>query len=161
MTRTAGAPIGCQRPSRFWGLGCPKIYHEVEDTLVIDWYNATQGRLPGPVRAGVAHLWFEVIHPFDDGNGRVGRAIADQALSQDLGFPTLGCLATAIEQNKKAYYQELANASRGDGNIQPWLDFFTKMAVDAQQIALKQVDFILDKARFFGRFSGKLNARQQ
>ncbi|WP_293675675.1 hypothetical protein [Thiolapillus sp.] len=34
MTRTAGAPIGCQRPSRFWGLGCPKIYHEVEDTLV-------------------------------------------------------------------------------------------------------------------------------
>ena len=88
----------------------------------------------------MAHLWFEVIHPFDDGNGRVGRAIADQALSQDLGFPTLGCLATAIEQNKKAYYQELANASRGDGNIQPWLDFFTKMAVDAQQIALKQVD---------------------
>ncbi|WP_374109629.1 hypothetical protein, partial [Thiolapillus sp.] len=73
MTRTAGAQIGCQRPSRFWGLGCPKIYHEAEDTL----------------------------------------------------------------------------------------DFFTKMAVDAQQIALKQVDFILDKARFFGRFSGKLNARQQ
>ncbi len=52
----------------------------------------------------------------------MGRAIADQALSQDLGFPTLGCLATAIEQNKKAYYHiELANASRGDGNIQPWL----------------------------------------
>ena len=130
------------------GVGHYKVHYEapppdrveVEMDHFIDRYNATQGRLPGPVRAGVAHLWFEVIHPFDDGNGRVGRAIADQALSQDLGFPTLGCLATAIEQNKKAYYQELANASRGDGNIQPWLDFFTKMAVDAQQIALKQVD---------------------
>ncbi|WP_293681126.1 hypothetical protein [Thiolapillus sp.] len=38
MTRTAGAPIGCQRPSRFWGLGCPKIYHEAEDTLVKKYY---------------------------------------------------------------------------------------------------------------------------
>ncbi|WP_419650049.1 Fic family protein, partial [Thiolapillus sp.] len=73
------------------GVGHYKVHYEapppdrveVEMDHFIDWYNATQGRLPGPVRAGVAHLWFEVIHPFDDGNGRVGRAIADQALSQD------------------------------------------------------------------------------
>ena len=133
---------------------------EVEMERFIDWYNGSRGELPGPIRAGIAHLWFETIHPFDDGNGRVGRAIADQALSQDLGFPTLGCLATAIEQHKKAYYNELGAAQRGDGHIQPWLGFFTQMTVEAQQIALKQVDFILDKARFYDRFGDQLNDRQ-
>jgi len=57
--------------------------------------------MPGVARAGIAHLWFEVIHPFDVGNGRVGRAIADHALSQSLGYPTTACLATAIEGEKK------------------------------------------------------------
>jgi len=134
---------------------------EPEMDRFIDWYNESRNELPGPIRAGVAHLWFETIHPFDDGNGRVGRAIADQALSQGLGFPTLGCLATAIEQNKKAYYRELGNAQKGDGHIQNWLGFFSRMALDAQQIALKQVDFILDKARFFDRFGDQLNERQR
>uniref|UniRef100_UPI0025FB859A Fic family protein n=2 Tax=Thiolapillus sp. TaxID=2017437 RepID=UPI0025FB859A len=134
---------------------------EAEMDRFIDWYNESRNELPVPIRAGIAHLWFETIHPFDDGNGRVGRAIADQALSQGLGFPTLGCLATAIEQNKKAYYRELGDAQKGDGHIQNWLGFFTRMALDAQQIALKQVDFILDKVRFFDRFGDQLNERQQ
>ena len=128
----------------------------------IDWYNGSRDepRLPGPIRAGIAHVWFEAIHPFDDGNGRVGRAIADQALSQGLGFPTLGCLATAIEKNKKAYYAELATVTEGDGDLQQWLVFFTRVAAEAQQIALKQVDFVLDKARFYNRFGDQVNERQ-
>ena len=134
---------------------------EAEMARFIDWHNGSRGELPGPVRAGVAHLWFEVIHPFEDGNGRVGRAIADQALSQGLGFPTLGCLATAIERNKKDYYRELNAAQRGDGHLHAWLDFFTRMAVDAQWIALAQVGFVLNKARFFDRFGDQLNARQR
>lgn len=72
----------------------------------IDWYNQTSPlsrnkTIPGIARTGIAHLWFEVIHPFDNGNGRVGRAIADHALSQSLGYPTTACLATAIEGIKK------------------------------------------------------------
>jgi len=128
----------------------------------IDWYNDSRDeqRLPGPIRAGIAHVWFEAIHPFDDGNGRVGRAIADQALSQGLGFPTLGCLATAIEKNKKAYYAELASVTKGDGDLQQWLEFFTSMAAEAQQIALMQVDFVLNKTRFYDRFGAGLNERQ-
>ena len=134
---------------------------EAEMARFLDWYNGSRGELPGPVRAGVAHLWFETIHPFDDGNGRVGRAIADQALSQGLGFPTLGCLATAIEGNKKDYYRELNAAQRGDDQLHVWLDFFTRMAVEAQRIALAQVGFVLDKARFFDRFGDQLNERQR
>ncbi|WP_419632459.1 hypothetical protein [Thiolapillus sp.] len=53
MTRTAGARIGCQRPSRFWGLGCPKIYHEVEDTLVFTWRESTQWK---KVKAGLSRV---------------------------------------------------------------------------------------------------------
>ena len=138
--------------------------NQVHDDMerFIDWYNNARDEpsLPGPIRAGIAHVWFEAIHPFDDGNGRVGRAIADQALSQGLGFPTLGCLATAIEKNKKAYYAELTAVTEGDGDLQQWLGFFTRMAAEAQQLALKQVDFVLDKARFYDRFGDQLNERQ-
>jgi hypothetical protein len=93
--------------------GREKVHYEappaarVPDEIVklIEWYNQTSPlsgdkTIPGIARAGVAHLWFEVIHPFDDGNGRVGRAIADHALSQSLGYPTTACLATAIEEEK-------------------------------------------------------------
>jgi Fic family protein len=63
----------------------------------------------------------EVIHPLDDGNGRVGRAIADHALSQSLGYPTTACLATAIEGDKKSYYLQLEKASRGSMDVNVWL----------------------------------------
>jgi Fic family protein len=88
-----------------------------EMARLIGWYNQPRPlrgdlKIPGIARAGIVHLWFEVIHPFDDGNGRVGRAIADHALSQSLGYPTTACLATAIETDKKSYYLQLEQASR-------------------------------------------------
>lgn len=131
----------------------------------IDWYNKTSpitgdGSLPGPVKAGIAHVWFENIHPFDDGNGRVGRAIADHALSQSLGYPTMACLATAIESNKKSYYAELEQIGRGSLNLNPWLEYFTDAVNQAQDIAKGEVDFVLGKARFYDKFRDQLNERQ-
>ncbi|UOD50433.1 Fic family protein [Orrella daihaiensis] len=83
--------------------GRPTVHYEAppssdvpkEMAQFIDWYNQSkptkeQKPLAGLVRAGIAHLWFEAIHPFDDGNGRVGRAISDHALSQSLGYPPHG-----------------------------------------------------------------------
>ena len=110
----------------------------------------------GIVRAGIAHLWFEVVHPFDDGNGRVGRAVADHALSQSLGYPTTACLATAIVGEKEAYYSQLEKASRGDSDIDIWLDYFADLIIKAQDLAKEEVDFILSKTRFYqvyGRIS--------
>ena len=131
----------------------------------IDWYNKTSlakcnKKNPGIARAGIAHLWFEVIHPFDDGNGRVGRAIADHALSQSLGYPTTACLATAIEADKKSYYLQLETASIGSLDVDAWLDYFADRVIKAQEVAREQVDFVLAKARFYETYGDQLNDRQ-
>ncbi|VAW25238.1 Fic domain protein, PA0574 type, partial [hydrothermal vent metagenome] len=73
-----------------------------------------------PIRAAISHLYFESIHPFEDGNGRIGRAIADKALSQSTGYPLLLSLSATIESNKKAYYNALENSQRKN-EITPWL----------------------------------------
>ena len=72
-----------------------------EMTRFIKWFNDTRHlKIPGPVRAAIAHLYFESIHPFEDGNGRIGRAIVEKALSQDLKSPVLLSLSTRIEKEK-------------------------------------------------------------
>jgi len=131
----------------------------------IDWYNQTSPlngdkKMSGIARAGIAHLWFEVIHPFDDGNGRVGRAIADHALSQSLGYPTTACLATAIEGDKKSYYLQLEKASRGSLDVKIWLDYFANRVINAQEIAREEVDFVLAKTRFYEAYGDQMNDRQ-
>ena len=101
-----------------------------------------------------------MIHPFDDGNGRVGRAIADHALSQSLGYPTTACLATAIEGDKKSYYLQLEKASRGSLDVNVWLDYFADRVINAQEIARQEVDFVLAKTRFYEAYGDQLNDRQ-
>jgi Fic family protein len=139
----------------------------VPDEMVklIEWYNQTSPlsgnkTIPGIARAGIAHLWFEVIHPLDDGNGRVGRAIADHALSQSLGYPTTACHATAIEADKKTYYLQLEKASRGSMDVNVWLDYFADTIIKAQEIAREEVDFVLAKTRFYEAYGDQLNERQ-
>ena len=153
--------------------GREKVHDEAPPaTQVLDemarltgWYNQTSPvsgdkTIPGIARAGIAHLWFEVIHPFDDGNGRVGRAIADHALSQFLGHPTTACLATAIEGDKKSYYLQLEKASRGSLDINVWLDYFADTIIKAQEIAREEVGFVLAKTRFYEIYGDQLNDRQ-
>jgi Fic family protein len=153
--------------------GREKIHYEAppatqvpdEMARLIDWYNQTSPlsgdkTIHGIARAGIAHLWFEVIHPFDDGNGRVGRAIADHALSQSLGYPTTACLATAIEADKKNYYLQLEKASRGSLDVNVWLDYFADTIIKAQEIAREEVNFVLAKTRFYEVYGNQLNDRQ-
>lgn len=153
--------------------GREKVHYEAppatqvpdEMARLTDWYNQTSPvsgdkTIPGIARAGIAHLWFEVIHPFDDGNGRVGRAIADHALSQFLGYPTTACLATAIEGDKKTYYLQLEKASRGSLGVNVWLDYFADTIIKAQEIAREEVNFVLAKTRFYEAYGDQLNDRQ-
>jgi Fic family protein len=153
--------------------GREKVHYEappatqVPDEMArfLDWYNQTSPsnrdkKMPGITRSGITHLWFEVIHPFDDGNGRVGRAIADHALSQSLGYPTTACLATAIEGDKKNYYLQLEKASRGSLDVNSWLDYFADRVIKAQEIAREEVNFVLAKTRFYKAHGDQLNDRR-
>lgn len=136
---------------------------EMADFII--WFNRTspQGEAPilhPVVRAGIAHLYFETIHPFEDGNGRIGRAIAEKAISQGLGRPALITLSSTIEAHKKDYYDALESAQQSN-EITDWLTYFSTTALEAQSYAKEQIRFILRQAKFFDRFQDQFNKRQQ
>ncbi|AKA35329.1 Fic family protein [Flagellimonas lutaonensis] len=127
----------------------------------IKWFNASQGEIKKPIlRAAIAHLYFETIHPFEDGNGRIGRAVAEKALSQRIGRPVLFSLSKSIEENKKAYYDALQRAQRSN-EITDWINYFVQTVLDAQIDAEQEIEFTLKKTRFFDQHKDELNERQQ
>jgi Fic family protein len=127
------------------------------------WFNETtpSGRkaLPLLTRAGIAHLYFVSIHPFEDGNGRIGRGIAEKVLAQGLGQPSLTALAATMLAHRKEYYQALEAANK-DNEITSWLAWFAGISLEAQRRTLGQVEFVLDKTKLLDRFRNELNARQ-
>lgn len=130
----------------------------------IHWFNNTVPGKPkaikfAPVRAAIAHLYFESIHPFEDGNGRIGRAIAEKALSQGFGYPVLLSLSQAIEAEKKTYYAAL-NAASKSNEITDWIKYFAHVILSAQIEVETQINFILKKSVFFDNFKDVLNTRQ-
>jgi len=137
---------------------------EAEMQRFIAWFNRTapggEEPLPALTRAGVAHLYFESIHPFEDGNGRIGRAIAEKALAQSLGQATLTALATTILVKRRYYYDALEAANK-DNEITDWLAWFAATGIEAQQRTLSQVEFLIDKTKLLDRLRGQLNSRQE
>jgi Fic family protein len=150
----------------------PKVHFEAppssrvptEMARFITWLGRTgPGReepLPALTRAGIAHLYFESIHPFEDGNGRVGRAISEKALAQSLGQPTLTALAATILARRKSYY-EILEASNKKNEITNWLVWFADAAIEAQRRTIAMVEFLIDKTKLLDRLKGQLNERQE
>jgi len=127
----------------------------------IKWFNFSQEEIKKPiVRAAIAHLYFETIHPFEDGNGRIGRAVAEKALSQSIGRPVLFSLSKSIEGNKKAYYNALQRAQRSN-EITDWISYFVQTVLNAQMDAEHEIEFTLKKTKFFDQHKDKFNKRQQ
>ncbi|MBW8332319.1 MAG: Fic family protein [Prolixibacteraceae bacterium] len=130
----------------------------------VRWYNSADFPLKGEIaeavlKSAIAHLYFESIHPFEDGNGRIGRAIAEKALSQSLKRPVTLSLSKTIEKNKKDYYNALKEVQRSL-DITSWIQYFTQVILDAQRDAKSMVQFTLKKSQFFDRYRDKLNERQ-
>lgn len=153
-------------------VGKEKIHFEAppssqvprEMKAFIKWFNDTSpgGKLEikkAPVRSAIAHLYFETIHPFEDGNGRIGRAIAEKALSQTIGRPVVLSLSRAIESNKSDYYSSLERAQRSN-EITSWVEYFVKTLLAAQTEAESQIAFTLKKTKFFDHYKNQLNERQ-
>ena len=130
----------------------------------IAWFNGTtpgaKNPLPALTRAGVAHLYFECIHPFEDGNGRIGRALAEKSLAQSLGQPSLIALAYTIERKRKDYYAALERNNK-ENEITDWLKYFAGTVLEAQHNTLERVAFYIAKARFYEKLRGRLNERQE
>ncbi len=130
----------------------------------VNWFNHTapggDNPLPSLTRAGVAHLYFVSIHPFEDGNGRIARAIAEKALAQSLRQPTLTALAATILAKRMAYYEAL-EAANTDNEITPWLSWFAATAIEAQRRTVARVEFLIDKTRLLDRLRGQINSRQE
>lgn len=137
----------------------PSSSVKAEMTKFIDWFN-NSGNLPPLTRAGIAHLYFECIHPFEDGNGRLGRAIVEKALSQNLKQPTLLSLSVTIQSNKKAYYQKLEEFNKGI-EITGWLEYFAQTILDAQNYSLRLIEFLIAKTKLYDALRGQLNERQE
>jgi Fic family protein len=116
--------------------------------------------LPAITRAGIAHLYFESIHPFEDGNGRIGRALAEKALAKSFDQPTLTGLATTILAHRKSYYEALESANK-EIEITAWLAWFAEIALEAQQRTLAQVEFLIAKTKLLDRLRGAINDRQR
>ncbi|MEM7486992.1 MAG: Fic family protein [Bacteroidota bacterium] len=150
-------------------IGREKVYFEAPPSSkvpsemdgFIQWFNTSQSKVKKPiVRAAVAHLYFETIHPFEDGNGRIGRAIAEKALSQSIGRPVLFSLSKSIESNKNTYYDALKAGQRSN-EITNWINYFVKTVLDAQIDAEQEIEFTLKKTKFFDQHKSALNERQQ
>lgn len=125
----------------------------------ISWYNNNEIISP-IIKAAVAHLYFESIHPFEDGNGRIGRAIAEKALSQGFDNPLMFSISKSIEKNKASYYKALRDAQQ-TLDITDWINWFASIVILAQNDAEKMIKFTIKKVRFFDKFDKDLNDRQR
>lgn len=149
----------------------PKVHFEAppsnkihkEMTLFLNWFNGTaqpqKQVLPVLTRAALSHLWFVCIHPFEDGNGRIGRAVAEKSLAQSLGRPTMIALAKTINMNKKQYSDALSNNNQ-QLEITDWMIYFSRTILDAQQLSQRLIDFSIKKMKFFDSHKDDLNDRQ-
>jgi Fic family protein len=135
-----------------------------EMTRFIRWFNETgpnaKKRLPPVTRAGLAHLYFVCIHPYEDGNGRIARALAEKALAQGLSQPSLTSLSQIVQKRRDAYYDALARNNR-DLEVTDWLLTFGKMTLEAQKHTERVIRFLIEKTRLYDRIRGQLNGRQE
>lgn len=128
------------------------------------WFAATspggERPIPALTRAGITHLYFVSVHPFEDGNGRIARALSEKALAQAIGQPSLIALSQIIQRKRSAYYAALEAANKHN-EITPWLAYFAQTVIDAQAYSLAQIDFLVSKTKFYDHLRDRMNERQE
>lgn len=127
------------------------------------WFANPLAGLDGLLRAGLAHLWFVTLHPFEDGNGRLARALTDMALCQDEGQPArMFSLSAQIMGRREAYYTVLEETQRGDADVTTWLAWFLAEVSGACDQSEATVSRVIAKARFWLRHQNtEINERQR
>ena len=156
--QVVSGPIGRQR-MHFEAPPADRLDAEVGRFL--DWINAASND-PPLLKAGLGHLWFVTLHPFDDGNGRIARAIGDLLLARADGSPQrFYSLSAQIQRERKGYYEILERTQKQSMEVTEWLTWFLHTLHDAVDQAQHTLDAVLGKARFWQRWAViPLNERQ-
>lgn len=152
--------------------GQEKVHFEAPDAdrlenemiKFIAWFNDKEQNIDPIVKAGIAHLWFVTIHPFEDGNGRIARAIGDMALASADGMKErFYSLSTQIEVERKAYYEQLERQQRATPEITEWLGWFLNALDRAIENAETMLSSVLFKAQIWRKINeeGSVNERQR
>jgi Fic family protein len=158
--QVVSGPVGRQRV-HFEAPAARQVERDMKAFL--DWFNGTTRETDAVLKAALAHLWFVTIHPFDDGNGRIARAIADMALARSENSPQrFYSMSAQIRQERAAYYNILEQTQKGTLNVTHWMEWFLGClgrAIDGAQTVLSAV---LAKARFWEAIAGvAINPRQR
>ena len=146
-------------------IGDERVHYEAppsasvptEMAALLGWFARTApgqpNALPAITRAAIAHLWFECIHPFEDGNGRIGRAVVELALAQDMQSPQrLMSVSTQLLHARADYYAQLQAATgRAELEVTPWVQWFATRVQGACEAATQHIQGALEKTRFWSR----------
>ena len=137
---------------------------DAETARFLAWANGASGE-PALIKAGLAHLWFVTLHPIDDGNGRIARAVGDLFLARADGSPQrFYSLSAQIQRERKAYYDILERTQKQSLDVTEWLDWFLETLHRAVDQAQHTLDAVLAKTRFWQRWaaptSAQMNERQ-
>ncbi len=158
--RVVLGPIGREK-IHFEAPPSGRVHKEVKEFLL--WWAKTKHKEDGLLRAGLAHFYFVTIHPFEDGNGRITRALTDMALAQDEKFPIRHySLSSQIMEEREEYYEVLERSQKGRGDLTDWLKWFLECHIRAVDGATKLVGDVLVKARFWQEHDKtNINERQR
>ncbi len=134
-----------------------KVAKEME--AFVNWYNSTDVTESILGRAAIAHVYFESIHPFEDGNGRIGRVLAEKILAQGVGKPVLLAISLIFEKRKKEYYAALEKCNR-TLDVHHWVEFFASVVLQSQKESMALLHFLIEKSKMLIALSPILNSRQ-
>jgi Fic family protein len=158
--RVVSGPMG-RETIHFEASPYARIEHEMKKFLV--WWSKSGGVVDGLVRAGIAHLYFVTIHPFEDGNGRIARALTDMALAQDEKMgKRFYSLSTQIMAERNKYYDILESSQKGELDVTNWLIWFLECTESAITNTEKIISKVMGKAKFWKKNSDvAINERQK
>lgn len=135
-----------------------RIFDEM--TSFINWFNSPLNKDSILGRIAIAHIYFESLHPFEDGNGRIGRALIEKLLSQSVERPILIAVSKVLEERRKEYYAALETCNRSlDANS--WVDFFGEVVLQAEEQSKKLLSFLIEKSKLMTQLAGRINSREE
>jgi len=138
----------------------PSVRIPDEMAAFINWFNSTNASLSILGKAAIAHVYFESIHSFEDGNGRIGRVLVEKVLSQGVGHPILIAVSKVLEKQKKEYYAAIERCNR-TLEIDHWIAFFADVILQAQSQSMNLLYFLIEKSKLLTALAGQLNPRQE